>query len=385
MTADLPVPGVRPAGARSAVDPAAPLPPGRRPLADPAVRTVALVRLRTGLGDLLASVPALRALRTARPDLAVTLVTYGEMAPVVARSAAYVDELLAFPGHPDIPERPAPAAAEVDRWFDQVRARRFDVAVQMYGALPAANEVTAALGARITAGFLTPGAAAGDLTTHLPYPFRAHEVDRHLRLLEFLGVPPAGRHLEFPLTAGEVAAARTVLTETGLTGGPLAVVHPGATAQSRLWPTGYFAAVADGLAERGFRVAITGVPSERPLVDAVRAAARSAPVDLCGCTDLGGAGAVLAAADVLVSNDTGVVQLAVALGTPSVTVYLAGDAARWRGAEADGHRAAMVDVGCNPCGLQRCPIDFRCAHWLTPAQVLAEVDLLPRRRPAPAG
>lgn len=78
---------------------------GPAPLADPATRRVVLVRLRVGLGDLLCSVPAWRALRRARPDLHVTLLTWPEMSPVVARMSRYVDELMPFPGVDGIPER----------------------------------------------------------------------------------------------------------------------------------------------------------------------------------------------------------------------------------------------------------------------------------------
>lgn len=350
-----------------------------RPLADPAVRSIAVVRLRTGLGDLMASVPALRALRRARPDLHVSLVTYPEMAGVVQRQSEYVDELLPFPGHPDIPERPAPAPAVVDDFFASVLGR-FDLAVQMYGALPAANAVTDRLGARISGGFVTPGAWPGDLATHLPYPYRAHEIDRHLRLVRFLGVPtgkPDDRRLEFPLADDDRAQAESVLAAVD---GPFAVVHPGATAPSRRWPTERFAAVADGLVERGLAVVVTGVPGERDAVRDVRAAMQHEALDLAGGTTLGGAAAVIDRARILVSSDTGVVQLAVARGTPSVTVYLAGDAERWRGAERERHRAVLVDVGCNPCGLLECPIDFRCATGVSPELVLAQVDDTLRHR-----
>ncbi|WP_111768501.1 glycosyltransferase family 9 protein [Nakamurella deserti] len=344
------------------------------PLADPSVRSVVLVRLRTGLGDLLASVPALRSLRTARPDLHVALMSYPEMAGIVARQAAYVDEFLPFPGDPGVPERPAPERAVIEAFTAGVRDRGFDVAVQMYGALPAANRVTAGLGARITAGFVTPGAWPADLTTHLPYPVFAHEIDRHLRLMEFLGAPAGSRDLEFPLTADDLAVAGRELDAAGLAGRPFAVVHPGATAASRQWPAERFATVADGLVERGLGVAVTGVPGERELVDRVLSGMREPAADLCGRTSLGGAAAVIARAAVVVSGDTGVVQLAVASRTPTVTAYLAGDARRWRGADRRRHRVVAVDVGCNPCGLQTCPIDFRCARLLTADRMLAEVD-----------
>src|SRR5919205_1235222 len=67
---------------------------------------IAILRARTGLGDLLCSVPALRALRARLPNAHIALITFAEMAPVVERQRSYVDELLPFPGWPGIPERP---------------------------------------------------------------------------------------------------------------------------------------------------------------------------------------------------------------------------------------------------------------------------------------
>src|SRR3954451_19676080 len=102
------------------------------PLVDAAVRSVALVRLRVGLGDLLCSLPALRRLRAARADLRISLITWAEMAPVVARMGHCVDELLPFPGIEGIPERPP----DPEGWAPFVaaaRAREFDLALQVYG------------------------------------------------------------------------------------------------------------------------------------------------------------------------------------------------------------------------------------------------------------
>ncbi|MBW3607992.1 MAG: glycosyltransferase family 9 protein, partial [Actinobacteria bacterium] len=223
-------------------------------------RSVAIVRLRTGLGDLLCGVPALRALRRRLPHATIALVTFAEMAQVVARQAAYVDELLEFPGWPGIPER-RPQADGIPAFLERSRARRFDLAIQAYGGRPAANEVTESLGARRTGGFAAPGArmpAAPD--RFIAYPEQLHEVDRHLALMEHLGAPPCGAQLEFPVDERdeEEAAARRP-------SGAYVVLHPGATAASRRWPPERFAALGDALAADGLRVAVTGTRPERPL------------------------------------------------------------------------------------------------------------------------
>lgn len=349
------------------------------PLADPAVRRIAVVRLRVGLGDLLCSMPALHRLRTARPDVRVTLVTWAEMAPVVERMGGMVDELLAFPGIDGIPER-TPDPAGWEPFVGAARERRFDLALQMYGDRPAANRVTAALGARLVGGFAPTGweIPAADRPRYLRYPLEQHEVDRHVRLLEHLGLPSEGPgRMEFPVTPADEAEHAATLGRHGLRPGGYAVLHPGASSPTRRWPAAHYAGVGDALAAEGWAIVVTGVSGERPVSAEVTARMRSPAVDLTGTTSLGGLGALLRDSAVLVGNDTGTSHLAAAVGARSVTVFLAGDPVRWahRGA---GHRAVVADVPCAPCPHLVCPIDFRCAASVPPGVVAAAARRLAR-------
>ncbi|MCU1615809.1 MAG: glycosyl transferase family 9 [Frankiales bacterium] len=341
------------------------------PLADPMIRRVALVRLRVGLGDLLCSLPALQRLRAARPDLRVSLITWAETAPVVARMGGAVDELLPFPGADGIPERP-PDRGGRRAFLAAAAERRFDLALQVYGDRPAANVVTAALGARLTGGFAPIGwePPPGRERLHLRYPVHLHEADRHLRLIEHLGVPAGGpARLEFPLTGGDRAEHAATLARHGLSPGRYAVLHPGASSPTRRWPAEDFAAVGDALAADGLAVVLTGVPAEHALAAAVGAAMRAPAVDLTGATSLGGLAALLRDSAVLVGNDTGSAHLAAAVGARAVTVFLPGDPVRWahRGPRA---RAMVADVPCAPCPHLVCPIDFRCARSVRPRAVI---------------
>ncbi len=336
--------------------------------------SIALVRLRVGLGDLLCTVPALRALRKHLPDTHIALVTWAEMAPVVGRMSAWVDELVAFPGDPGIPDRP-PDTAAIEPFYAAMRERRWDVALQAYGARTAANAVTARFGARRTGGFFVPGEWDADLETHLPYPVHVHEVHRHLALFEHLGVPPGDDKLEFPVSAADREEAAGVLDAAGIAGRALAVLHPGATSQSRRWPLERFAAVGDALAARGLAVAVSGVASEAGAASAVVAAMRAPAADLAGRTSLGGYAALLGSAALLVANDTGSAHLAAAVGTPSVTLFLSGDPVRWAH-HPSRHPVARVQVECNPCPHLTCPIDHRCAMRLDTDLVLARADRL---------
>jgi ADP-heptose:LPS heptosyltransferase len=348
------------------------------PLADPAVRRVALVRLRVGLGDLLCSLPALRRLRAARPDLTVSLITWPEMAPVVARMGTAVDELLPFPGVDGIPER-SPDPAGWAPFLTAARNRRFDLALQVYGDRPAANRVTAQLGARLVGGFAPTGwNPPGDTASHhLRYPLHLHEAERHLALFEHLGLPAGGPpQLHFPITAEDEAEHRAACARHGLAPGGYAVLHPGASSPSRRWPARRFAAVGTALARDGLAVVVTGVPGERDISRETIAAMRAPATDLTGATSLGGLAALLRDSAVLIGNDTGSAHLAAAVGARSVTVFLPGDPVRW-GHRGPRHRTVAADVACSPCPHLVCPIDFRCAASVRPADVLAAArDLL---------
>jgi ADP-heptose:LPS heptosyltransferase len=242
----------------------------------------------------------------------------------------------------------------------------------MYGANPAANEVTERLGARHTGGFVVPGGREPDRSTHIAYPVDQHEVRRHLLLMRHLGARAEAEALEFPVREADRASAARLAWESGLRP-PYALVHPGATSPSRRWAPERFAGVGDALRRRGLHVGIVGTGVERPLARGVLEAMVGRAVDLCGRTDLGTLAALLADASILVGNDSGPAHLAAALGTPSVTLFLSGDPVRWA-YRSPRHRVARVQVECNPCPHLRCPIDHRCASRLEVAEVVGEVD-----------
>ncbi len=306
-------------------------------LVDPPPRRVAVLRALSGLGDLLCTVPALRALRAGLPEAAITLVGLPEAAPVVARFPHYVDELVALPGWPGLPEREADVAGLVP-FLATMHERRFDLALQLHGSGVVSNPLATLLGARHTAGFFVPGQFCPDPERFLPYPDDEPEVRRPLRLLEHLGLPAAGEELELPLTVEDERALGSVAELAGLSAGSYACVHPGANDDARRWPVADFAAVADALSARGLTVVLTGVAGEASLTAAVAAAMQEPAVDVAGRTPLGALAALVSRARLLVANDTGVSHLAAALGTPSVVVFRASDPRRWAPLDRTRHQ-----------------------------------------------
>lgn len=284
------------------------------------------------IGDFVCATPAFRALRAALPAAEITLAGQSFVAGLAAR-CPYLDRFEAFPGYPGIGEQFF--APEVTlRFFKEMQAREFDLAVQMHGSGVYSNPFVLMLGAKTSAGFARNGDVGG-LDAPFRYEEHRHEVRRLLELMEFLGAPPQGEATEFALWPEDHEAAEEAL------GGfrrPLIGLHPGARDASRRWPLARFAEAARELRERlgGTVVAIGG--------EAERAACEGAGgVNLAGLP-IPVMGAVIARMSLLVTNDSGPAHIAYALGTPAVTLFGATSPEMWGPLDAARHAVISGDL-----------------------------------------
>jgi ADP-heptose:LPS heptosyltransferase len=309
------------------------------------------------LGDLLCAVPAFRALRAAFPAAAITLVGLAWASGFAARFGRYIDELVEFPGFPGTPQ-----------FFRRMRRRRFDLVVQMHGDGTRTNTIAERMGGRRTGGFYRGWNHCPDEQTFVEWDERENEVLRCLRLADKLGAPARGAELEFPLAPADWAEWRALALSNYV------CLHPGSQLPSRRWPPERFALIGDMLAARGWTVVLTGSAGEAPLTAAVAGAMDAQAVDLAGKTSLGGLGALIARARLVVCNDTGVSHIAAALRTPSVVVCSGADPQRWAPLDRELHRVLHHDVPCRPCLYSECPIGHPCALGVSSGMVIDEVS-----------
>jgi ADP-heptose:LPS heptosyltransferase len=323
------------------------------------------------LGDLLCAVPALRALRCALPQARLTLIGLLWAESFAARFRRYVDDFVAFPGFPGLPERQCDPVA-LRSFFNDVKERQFDLAVQMHGSGEITNRLVLQLGARQTAGFYRPGHACPDPARFAAWRDGEHEVRRWLRLMAELGFPPQGTALEFPLAADDWRE----WAGFGLQAGRYALVHPGSQLPSRRWPPEHFAALADALAADGLRIVLTGTRNEGSLTARVRALMKAPARDLAGATTVGGLAALVARARLVVANDTGISHIAAATQTPSVIVASGSDPRRWAPLDGALHHVLAHEVACRPCAHAVCPIGHPCALGVAAERVIDEARSL---------
>ena len=174
---------------------------------------------------------------------------------------------------------------------------------------------------------------------------------------------------------------------------PVIGIFPGSHAPARRWRTDHFAAVARALGARGARLVVMGGPGEAGLTARVAGAAETA-LDVGGRTDLADLAALLSLCDLVVTNDTGPMHLAGAVGTPTVSLWGPSDPNEVRQVGAPDSRVTGAELPCKPCRRNRCHRRGRgtvladaheeCMRLIEVESVLAAVDSELARRPARA-
>jgi ADP-heptose:LPS heptosyltransferase len=288
---------------------------------------VLIFRALPGLGDFLCVTPALRALRTNRPDIEVTYVGLPASAGLVTRYPHYVDRFVPFPGFPGLPDQ-RPNVHALPGFLSEIQAQRFDLAVQLHGSGAITNAVVELLGAVRSAGHHPRGSTPPDAATYLPWIESSSEIRRSLRLMAHLGWSHDDERLEFPI---DPATTAPVIERDYV------VIHPGGSDPSRRWSAEGFREVGAELSKSGFRVVLTGTVGEAERNRRIAASLAEPPIDLTGRTTLDELAVTLRGSRLLVANDTGVAHLAVALGVPSVVVFTGSDRERWRPLDQQRH------------------------------------------------
>lgn len=287
------------------------------------------------LGDMLCVIPAIRALRYAYPQAEMVLLGLPWAKKFTNRFNMYFDRHIHFPGYPGLPEQPFDAE-KFAAFLPTVQKESFDLVLQMQGNGSVVNAMVELFGAKHVAGFSTAGHYAADNDLFLPYPDYGSEIERHLLLMEYLGIKLQGNELEFPLSTNdfnELDALRLDIAPK-----KYVCVHPGSRGHWRQWPVKYFAAIADLCAEQGYKVILTGTQDELDIINEVKSNMRYQAIVAAGKTSLGAVGVLIKNAVMLVSNCTGVSHIAAAFKTPSIVISMDGEPHRWGPIDTRIHR-----------------------------------------------
>ncbi len=309
------------------------------------------------LGDAVLATVVPPALKRRNADARVTVLTRKGLGDVY-RGSAHVDSVVEF---------------EQGQEVDAYRRGRYDLA--LLGPTSFGSAWRAWRGrVRQRAGFATSrrGFLLGRTLAGSEYRRDRHQVENYRALAGLVG---EARAADLP-TVGLLAEWERVAAELWpRTGKARIALQPGATyGPAKRWPAHSFAELARRLLTGGADIAVLGGPGDADVVAAVRDGAEGV-LDLCGRTRVGVLGAVLRSADLLVTNDTGPMHLAAAVGTRVVAIF-GSTSPTWTGPCGEEHRVIAHAVPCAPCFQRTCEIDYVCLDRIEVDRVEQEVQEL---------
>lgn len=343
-------------------------------------RRILLIKL-SAVGDVVHTIPVLNALRRRYPSAQIDWLVTPAIAELLRHNPAISNVIEFARDDWSKPWRLTPFV-NYARLAGKLRANSYDLVVDMHGQFRTAVFVLAS-GAPVRIGFDRPRASVWDAsprrfpaearkhawhgaregswlayTHHIPVPsLDIHAVDRYLSVGAMLGLEAAPPDFSFPIPQAASASVDTLLHERGLAGAPLLAMAPGTIWETKHWGTGKFAEVARHFLHKGFAVALMGSRRERIVCEAV---ARLAPgaVDMAGETTLTELVALIRRSAISVTNDSGPMHLAVALGRPVVCIFGPTDPV-WIGPYGRAGAVLQAGVPCSPCLLRQLS---RCHH-----------------------
>ncbi|MBN2564076.1 MAG: glycosyltransferase family 9 protein [Candidatus Eisenbacteria bacterium] len=320
------------------------------------------------VGDVLVTTPALRAIRAAYPRCSIT---------ALIRPASGV----VLVGNPNV-SRLLPLRKEdrsglmaVLRVASWISSQGFDAAFVFRPSFRSAL-IPALARVPVRAGLTSEG--RGFLLTHRSAFVREEsEVKKHLKVVGLVGIPPSGQELEMFLTDEERSEAAELLAPAA--GRPLVAIHPGANWPIRRWPAERFAELGSRLrTEIGATVSYFAGPADSETIAAVRGwyedHGKEQPIVL-EPPNVRVMAAAFQAADVVVTNDSGPLHIASAVGSQAVFIH--GPTLVERAHLPDPRHTDLfaADVPCRPCDSTKCSQDrLLCFEGVTVDHALEAVS-----------
>lgn len=339
-----------------------------------------LVMRLDNIGDVIMTSPALRAIKENLPECRLTLMA----SPGGAQAASllpWVDEVLPWRVlWQDLGKLDFDPGREWEL-VKTLQSRHFDAAIiftsfsqspHPAGFLCYLAGIPLRLGEskELGGGVLTTEVAAA--------PDEIHQVERNLRLIEAVGFEVSDRSLSIGIAPTATAEAIAQLDQYGLTAGaPYILLNPWTSCQSRNYAQEGFAAAARSLAiHTGWSIVVTGVAKDRDRSGSLMAALSPYAIDCIGSTTLPQLAALIANAQLVLTNNTSTMHLADATRTPSVVLFAGTEyESQWRPRHGPS-QLLRRPTSCSPCYAFTCPYQLECLDIPPEEVVAAGLELL---------
>ena len=319
-----------------------------------------LVTRTDRIGDLVLSTPVFEALRRKFPGAHLACLTLLENRSVVEGNP-YLNEVILYDKH----------GSEKGWWgnfiFSQKLAgKKFDAVIHLHPTnrmhlMSWLARIPVRIGYRKKNGWALTHSIEDKKAEGL-----RHESEYNFDLLKFLDAElPPRVSTHFPLKEKDRISLEILLRNLDFHGvKPYVVLNPSASCPSKIWPASRFAALSDRIQkEHRFQTALIGSRQDRLFAAKVKERSETPIFDLSGKLSLGMLGWFLKRARLLISNDSGPVHVARAVGTPVISIFgrnLSGLSPKRWGPLGDGGVVVHKEVACPVCLAHRCRINFLC-------------------------
>jgi len=338
----------------------------------PNYKKILIVRLDR-IGDVLLSTPVIKAVRDAYPESHIAFMVRPYCRDIVEGNP-YLDEVIIY----DKEAREEGFLGNL-RFIAALCEKKFDLALILHPTVR--THIVAALagipqrvGYDKKWGFL--------LTVRIPHTKQfglKHEIDYTLDILRHIGIEAGESALYMPVSRMSEEKVGKIFSGSGIKeDDAVIVINPSASCPSKRWPAERFAEAAERLAERyRAKVVVISDSKDKAFGDRAASAMRRWNLNLSGRTTVGDIASVLRRARLFISNDSGPVHIACAVGAPVVAIFGRNDKGlspkRW-GPVGKSDVVLHKDVGCETCLAHNCKISFKCLEAVTVDDVISAAD-----------
>jgi ADP-heptose:LPS heptosyltransferase len=337
---------------------------------DPAKVSRILVVSSTALGDAVLSTAGIRALRQRYPQAIIVGLFHRKYIELFAQHPD-MDAVIAYHG----------GYRRFWRTIRELRRHHFDVAAIFHGNEPQATPMAYLAG--IPYIFKLPNTSVfrfllANADPVLTWKDFQHGLSQRRKVAELAGATLGEARMTIPITPAGRAVAESFLKEQGVKAEEKLVgLQLGASSRSRMWPAERFVALARQLLDvlPAARIVLTGSPEERPYCQSVAQQIGHGAINAAGALPLSALPALVGRMNVLVTGDTGTLHLAIAVGTPTVSLFAVSDPAK-SGPAYDLHKHLVVRTTCDAPGITTKSDDQTCISRISVAEVVQAVTNL---------
>lgn len=328
------------------------------------------------IGDVLLSTPVIKAIRDEYPHAYIAMMV-SPYSKEIVEGNPYLDEVIVYDK-----EGKQKSWAGSMRFARYLKKKKFDLALILHPN-NRVHLVTYFAGIKRRVGYDRKfGFLLTDKIRHTKQLGEKHELEYNLDLVRHLGIIPKEQSLFMPIKKESEDWAEEFLRSQGISPSEkILVIHPGASCPSKIWPQVRFAQVADKLADLySFKIIVVSGPKDTKMAEDVLKNMRHPAVNLAGKTSISQLASILKKCKLFISNDSGPVHIASAVGTPVISLFGRAQKGlspqRW-GPVGVKDKILHKEVGCIECLAHGCVKEFACLKAIAVNDVVkAAEDIL---------